>query len=163
MANYPPGFNYVSGPWELRLFPVSSTSTFAARNPLYVDAKGVVAQYTAGVGSIAGIAMSGSSKSDSVAGVNCVLVGIPGVDTVFATKVQTGVATSSLTAFQAYNIELNTEHFRLDVDSTVTKIVQIVPRGDGTSDALSADSTVNVRFVRGILEPFGSVGTTIIP
>lgn len=163
MANYPAGFNYVSGPWEMRLFPVHSTSTFVKRNPLSVDGSGRVIQYAAGNTSVVGIAMSDSSQSESVAGVNCVLVGIPGVDTVFAVKVQTGVATSSLTAYQAYNLEINTEHLRVDVDSTVTKIVQIVPRGDGTSDARSADSTVNVRFVRGILEPFGSVSTSIIP
>lgn len=160
---FPPGFNYIQGPWELRLFPVSSTSTFAPRNPVFADGSGRVAQFVAGAPSIVGIAMSGSSRSESVRGVNHVLVGIPGVDTVFAVSVQTGVASSSLTAYQAYNIELATEHFRVDVDSTVTKVVNLVPRGDGSSDALSTDSTVYVRFVRGILEPFGSVSTSIVP
>jgi hypothetical protein len=155
-----PGFNYIQGKFELRAFPVSSTGTFAKRNPVSIQGDGVVAQYAAGAASIAGIAMSDSSQSDSIAGTNVVMVGVPDNNTVFATLVQ-GVATSSLTAYQAYDIELNEEHFRLDTDSTTTGVVRIVPRGDGSSDALSADSSLYVQFSREILEPFGSSASIV--
>ena len=160
---FPNGFSYLQGPWELRLLPVSSVSTFAKRNPVFMDGSGRVAQFVAGADSIVGIAMSDSSQSESVRGVNHVLVGIPQENTVFVTKVQTGVAASSLTAGQAYNIELNAEHFRLDVDSTTSKIVRIVPRGDGSSDALSVDSTVYVQFTRNVLKPYGSIASFVTP
>ena len=159
---YPPGFNYVSGGFTLRRFPVSSTLTFVKRNPVSIGANGVVSQFSEPAVSIAGIAMSDSSESESVAGVNTVLVGIPCEDTVFAVKVQTGVATSALTAYNAFNLELATEHWRVDTDSTVTKWVQLVPRGDGTVDALSVDSTVNVQLMLGKSEPFRSTTTVLV-
>jgi hypothetical protein len=164
---FPNGFNYIQGSWELRMFPVSSTGTFTSRNPVSIQGSGVVAQYAVGSASIAGIAMSDSSQSESIAGVNQVLVGVPDNNTVFATHVQTGVATSALTAYGAFDIELDGtaggdgEHFRLDTDSTTTGVVRLVPRGDGTSDALSADSSVYVQFSREILEPFGSSASIV--
>ena len=159
---YPPGFNYVSGEWTLRRFRVSSTLTFAKRNPVSIGGDGTISEFSAVATSIIGIAQSDSSESESVGGANTVLVGVPGDDTVFAIKVQTGVADSSLTAFQAYNIEKATDHFRLDTDSTVTKLVQLVPRGDGTSGARSEDSTVLVQIMQGKFEPFRSNTTVLI-
>lgn len=159
---YPPGFNYLSGSWVLRRFPVSSTLTFAKRNPVSVGGDGTISQFSAVATSIIGIAQSDSSESESVAGKNTVLVGIPGPDTVFVTKVQTGVASSALTAYQNYNIELATDHFRLDTDSTLTSVVRLVPRGDGTSDAKSEDSTVQVQLMEGLLAPFRSQTTNVV-
>ena len=158
---YPVGFNYVSGPFTLRMFPVSSTLTFAKRNPVSIGGDGTISQFSAVATSIVGIAMSDSSQSESINGKNCVLVGIPEESTVFAVKVQAGVASSALTAFQRFNIEIATDHYRVDTDSTVTTLVQLVPRGDGSSDALSTDSTVNVQLLLGKIKPFGSFTTVL--
>jgi hypothetical protein len=155
---YPPGFNYVSGPCRLQLFEVTSADTFAARNPVCVTGAGTISQYSDVATVIAGIAQSESSQSIAIAGKNYVSVLVPEENTVFATKVQTGVASSALTAMSAFNIEIATNHFRLDTDSTVTKIVQNVPRESGSADADSTDSTVFVRFLPGALK-FSSPGT----
>jgi len=159
---FPPGFNYVCGPSRIQYFPILSTATFVKRNPLSDNGTGSVIQYAAGQDNIVGIAVSDSSQSLDVGGTNMVPVLVPQEDTVFAVSVQTGVASSSLTAYQAFDLEVATEHLRLDTDSTVTKIVQIVPRGDGKSDANSADSTLFVQIVRGMLQPFGSVSTSVV-
>ena len=149
---YPDGFNYISGPWTIRRFPVLSTATFRARNPVSVNAAGTVEEYTSVHTAIAGISMS--NAADSIYG-DEILVGIPTEETVFAVKVQTGVATSALTAFNALDIEKSGNFWRVDTDSTTTLVVTIIPRGDGTTDALSDDSTVNVQFVKDRIAPFG--------
>ena len=159
---YPPGFNYVSGEFTIRRFPVTSTGTFLKRNPVSIGADGVVSEFSLPAVSIAGIAMSDSSESEAIAGVNTVLVGVFGDDTIFATKIQTNVATSALTAYNAFNLEKATNHWRPDTDSTVTKWVQLVPRGDGTVDARSDDSTVLVQFMQGKQEPFRSNTTVLV-
>ena len=160
---YPPGFNYVYGPYRTQLYEVTSADTFAKRNPVVVTGAGTISQFSAVATSIAGIALSDSSQSISVGGRNLVPVLIPEEGTIFASKIQTGVAASSLTAMQAYNIELNTEHFRLDPDSTVTKIVQLVPRQSGSANADSADSSVWCRFLPNFLGEWSSGGTVIVP
>ena len=160
---YPKGFNYVYGPSRIQYFPVSSTATFAQRNPVSHNGVGVIIQYADGLDNIVGVAVSDSSQSIDIGGTNYVPVLIPQEDTVFAVSVQTGLGTSTLTVFSAFDIELAVDHLRLDSDSNDTKVAQIVPRGDGTSDALSADSTVFCSFVRGMLQPFGSVSTAVTP
>lgn len=160
---YPPGFTYVSGEYHLQAMPVHSTFTFAKRNPLSVDGAGTVSQYSAGAGNICGISTSDSSQSYAIAGTNYVDVLVPEGDTIFANKGATGIATSAYTAYGAYNLALNTEHLRVDTTSTVSKIVEVVPRGDGTSDADSTDSSVFVRILPNWLKPFSSGGTVIVP
>ena len=160
---FPKGFNYVYGPSRIQYFPVSSTGTFAKRNPVSHNGVGDIIQYADGLDNIVGVAVSDSSESLDVAGTKYVPVLVPQEDTVFAASVQTGVNTSSLTVYSAFDIELVVDHLRLDTDSTETLVAQLVPRGDGTSDANSADSTVFCSFVKGMLQPFGSVGTSIAP
>lgn len=160
---YPPGFNYVYGPSRMQYFPVSSTATFVARNPVSFGDSGVIEQYADGLDNVVGVANSDSSQSLDIAGTKVVPVLVPQEDTVFAAGVQTGVASSSLTVYNAFNLEVATEHLRVDVDSTDTKVVQLVPNQAGVCDANSADSTVFVSFVQSMLQPFGSISTVILP
>lgn len=158
-----PGFTYKRGPSRIMQFEVTSADTFVARNPVSLTGAGTISQFSAVATNIVGIAQSDSSQSISIGGKNCISVLVPEPETEFVTKVQTGVASSALTDYDAYNIELATEHFRLDTDSTVSKIVQLQPAwAAGSSDALSADSSVVVRFLPNFLK-FSSGGTVIVP
>ena len=155
---YPPGFSYVAGPYRIQDFTVTSADTFAKRNPVTLTTAGTISQFSAPALNIVGIALSDSSQS--IGGKVPVL--LIDEETIFASKLQTGVASSALTDCVAMNIELATEHFRPDPDSTLTLVVQLVPRGDGSADAASADSSVFCRFLPNILK-FQSGGTVIVP
>ena len=149
---YPDGFTYVSGPYDLRRFQVASTATFKARNPVSLGAARTVIEATAINGSFIGIAQN--DAANSIYG-NEILVLVPTEQTVFATKVQTGVATSATSAGFAYAIEKSGDYLRLDSDSQATAKVIIVARGDGTTVA-SADSSVFVQFLKDLETPFAS-------
>ena len=149
---YPDGFTYISGPYDLRRFQVLSTATFKARNPVTVDGSKRIAEATAASTSIAGIAQN--DAANSIYG-NEILVLIPTEQTVFATKVQTGVAASALSANLAYNIEKSGDYLRVDTDSQASARCVIVPRGDA-STINSADSSVHVVFLKDLLSPFAS-------
>lgn len=153
-----PGFRYVRGPFYVQDFTVTSADTFADGNPVSITGAGTVSEYSAVANFITGIALSDSSES--IGGKVPVL--IPTTDTIFTSKVATDIATSELTAFATKDIEKSTDHWRMNEDSTVTKVVQLMPRGNGSADADSADSSVFVRFLPNILD-FQSGGTVIVP
>ena len=153
-----PGFRYVAGPYRVQDFTVTSADTFADGNPVTLTGAGRISEFSAVATAIVGIALSDSSES--IGGKVPVL--LADENTIFSSKIQTGVASSVLTDGAAFNIEKATDHFRLDTDSTVTLIVQLVPRGDGSSDAASADSSVWCRFLPSFLK-YQSGGTVIVP
>lgn len=151
---YPDGFSYVGGPFEMIWSDVSSTATFLARNPVTYSDDRTLIEATSDVTAIVGVAQN--SAVDSLAGRSgkC-LVLVPTRDTVFATKIQTGVATSATSAGQAYNLEKSGDYLRLDSDSQTTPVVQIVGDQYGTT-VRSADSSVFVKFLGNVLGGYGS-------
>lgn len=149
---YPDGFTYVSGPYDLRRFVVTSTSTFVARNPVILSGARTVIESNATRPYIIGIAQNDAASS--IYGSE-ILVHVPTEQTVYATKVATGTAASSLSAGLAYNIAKSGNYFRLDVSSQASACAMIVPRGDG-STINSADSSVYVQFLKDFLGPFAS-------
>jgi len=150
---YPDGFTYISGPYELRRFTALSTATFKGRNPVMLGGtRTVIEASVATAPGIIGIAMN--DAANSIYGGE-ILVMVPNEQTVFATKVQTGVAASALSAGQAYNLEKAGDYFRVDTDSQASAKAVIVPRGDGTT-INSADSSVFVQFMKDWIYPFGS-------
>jgi hypothetical protein len=151
---YPLGFNYVGGPAEYIWSDVSSTATFRERNPVTYSDDRTLIEATSDVTAIVGVAQN--AAADSLAGrTGKVLVLIPTRDTVFATQVQTGVATSVTSAGQAYNLEKSGDFLRLDTDSQTTPVVQIVGDQYGTT-VRSEDSSVFVKFLGNVLGGYGS-------
>lgn len=149
---YPDGFTYISGPYEMRRMNILSTATFVGRNPVSLNGARVVIEATAINGSVIGVAQNDAASS--IYGGE-ILILVPQENTVFATKVQTGVAASALSAGIAYAIEKSGNFLRVDTDSQATAKVIIVPRGDGTT-VDSADSSVFVQFLKDVLTPFAS-------
>src|SRR5262245_29787853 len=137
----------------MRRFTVASTATFKGRNPVMLSGARTVieASVTTSPG-IIGIAQN--DAANSVYGGE-ILVLIPNEQTVFATKVQTGVAASALSAGAAYNLEKAGDFFRVDTDSQASAKAVLVPRGDGTT-INSVDSSVYVQFMKDWIYPFGS-------
>lgn len=152
------GFTYVEGPMQIRLSTTSSTATFLARNPvgLSLVGRGVVEATASDNTWIFGIAQN--DAADSIGGTmaaKChVLIPEPG--TVFATKVQTGVAASALTIGNVFDIEKSGNHFRLDTDSVSSGLVVLVERDMSGVAYDSADSSVYVQFLAGSIGPFNS-------
>ena len=172
--NYPPGFNYVKGGFEHRTMPVSSTGTFVRGVALAPADDGTVIQYADGEASVVGISLSDSSQSYVIVpGTNLVDVLVPEPNTEFELSCVSDFVDSDATAYGAYNLLIDegtsslAEVLSIDADSNVTKIVQVVPREDGASATITESgsnySTIRVRFVAGILSPFNSHGTTIVP
>jgi hypothetical protein len=150
---YPDGFTYVSGPYELRRFNVASTATFKARNPVMLGgARTVIEPSVTTNPGVIGICLNDAASS--IYGTE-ILVLVPNEQTVFATKVPTGVAASALSAGQAYNIAKSGDYFRVDTTSQASAKVVIVPRGDG-STINSVDSSVFVQFAMNWIYPFDS-------
>lgn len=150
---YTDGFTYISGPYDLRRFNVLSTATFLKGAPVMMNgARLIIEASSATAPYIAGIAQNNAASS--IYGTE-ILVLVPNEQTVFAAKVQTGVAASALSAGQAYALEKAGNHIRIDTDSQATPKVMIVPRGDGTTID-STDSTVHVVFLKDVIAPFGS-------
>lgn len=156
---YPNGFHYVSGPYDIRRFNVLSTATFLAGNPVMLSGARVCIEASSATAPyIAGIAMN--DAADSIYGSE-ILVLVPNEQTVFAAKVQTGVAASALSAGFAYATEKSGNYIRVDTDSQATPKVMIVPRGDGTTID-SADSTVFVSFLKDVIGPYGSNASAVL-
>jgi len=149
---YPNGFNYVSGPLRYVLSNVSSTATFKARNPVTLSDDRSLIEADSDATAIFGIAAH--DAANSVYAGKC-LVEVPTQETVYATKVQTGVATSATSIGQSYGIEKSGNYLRVDTDSAATPFVTLVPRDDG-STVDSADSSVFVTFLGNKLGVFGS-------
>ena len=143
---YLDGFNYVSGPARYVYSTVSSTATFRARNPVTLADDRSLIEAASDTTAIYGIAMN--NAADSFAGLlsgKC-LVQIPTAETVYATKIQTGVATSVTSVGQSYGIGKSGNFLRLDTDSQATTLVNIVGEQDG-STVRSDDSSVKVRWL----------------
>lgn len=149
---YPDGFNYVSGPLRYVLSTVSSTATFVARVPVTLNDDRSVGEAASDTTALFGVAHH--NAADSIYAGKC-LIEIPTGQTVYAVKVQTGVATSALSIGQSYGIEKSGNYLRVDTDSQATPFVTLVPRDDG-STCDSADSTVFVTFLGNKLGVFGS-------
>ncbi len=156
---YLDGFTYVEGPMQIRLSTTSSTATFRARNPVALSlvGRGVVeANADSDDTWIYGISLNDAANSigGTMAGKCHVLIPEPG--TVFATKVQTGVAASALTIGNVFDIEKSGNHFRLDTDSISSGLVVLVERDMSGVAYDSADSSVYVQFLAGNIGPFNS-------
>ena len=157
---YPNGFSYVKGPVEFVLSTLSSTCTVRARNPVTVGGLGrTIIEAASTSTTIYGIAVH--DAADSIYP-GKMLVEIPTPGTVYATKIQTGVATSLTSAGQAYGIEKSGNYLRLDADSAQTALIKIVPRGDYTT-VDSTDSSVYVQFLGNALGVFHSNASVTLP
>lgn len=142
---YPDGFNYVSGPYRMVYSTLSSTCTARARNPVTFSDDRTLIEVESDSTAILGIIQNDSGNSIPGIMTNRALVMIPTEQTIFATKVQTGVVASAVSFGQGYAIEKNANHFRLDTDSQVTAFCEIV--GDDYGNTIrSDDSSVFVRF-----------------
>lgn len=150
---YLDGFTYVSGPRPVHVRSVlSSTCTVRARNLVTLSDDRTVIEAASDSTGIYGIAMH--NAADSIYP-GMIEVEIPTTQTVYATKVQTGVASSALSVGQSYGIEKSGNFLRLDTDSTGSRMLTIVPRGNfATCD--SADSSVYVTIHGNVLGVFGS-------
>jgi hypothetical protein len=149
---YPNGFNYVSGPLRYVLSTVSSTATFVARVPVTLNDDRSVGEAASDTTALFGVAHH--NAADSIYAGKC-LIEVPTEQTVYAVKVQTGVATSALSIGQSYGLEKSGNYLRVDTDSQATPFVTLVPRDDG-STCDSADSTVFVTILGDKLGVFGS-------
>lgn len=138
------GFRPVRGRFDdIREFNTASAATFQQYAPVTFDGARNLIEATSASTAIVGIALSGSTNSFPAGKVQVL---IPGPDTVFECKVQTGVATSALSIGQAYNIEKATNNLRIDPDSQASALVEIVglPK-------VSTDSIVEVQFLRNVI------------
>lgn len=156
---YPNGFTYVSGPARYVWSAVSSTATFRAFNPVTLGLGRVVSEANSLSTQIYGIAMNNAADSLPGIGAGRTLVLIPEPETVFATKIQTGVATSATSAGETWGIEKSGNHFRIDTDSRVTPFLVIVGDQFGTT-VNSDDSSVFVRFLGSVLGMYSSSNST---
>ena len=155
---YQDGFTYVEGPMQIRLSTTSSTATFRARNPVALSLVGraVVEVTTSDNTWIFGIVQNDAANSigGTMAGKCHVMIPEPG--SVWATKVQTGVAASALTIGNVFDIEKSGNHFRLDTDSISSGRVVLVERDMSGSAIDSTDSSVYVQFLAEAIGPFNS-------
>lgn len=143
---YQNGFTYVSGPVRYAYSTVSSTATFKSRNPVTFDARGYLIEAASDTSAIWGIACNDAANSMPGLMTGKTLVEIPEVQTVYATKVQTGVAGSVLSQGLAFPIEKSGNYLRLDSDSAVSAMLVITGDQYGQT-CRSEDSSVFVRFL----------------
>ncbi len=154
---YPDGFSYVEGPYNIRWSTVSSVATFRIRNPVVLaDVSRTLQEVDSGSTGIYGIAMA--NAADSIGGplAGKIPVMVPTEQTVFATKVQTGVAASGLEVGEAFDIEKSGNFFRVDTDSVGSARVVLIERGTTGASIDSDDSSVHVQFLKNAIYPFGS-------
>ena len=121
-----------------------------------LDANRTVAEVDSGTTAIYGIAMA--DAADSIGGPLAAKVPImvPTEQTVFATKVQTGVVASGLEPGEAFDIEKSGDFFRVDTDSVGSARVVLIERGTTGVSIDSDDSSVHVQFLKNSIYPFGS-------
>lgn len=149
---YAGGFTYISGPVKYVRSTLSSTCTVVARNPVTLSDDRTVIEAASDSTAIYGIAAH--NAADSIYP-GMISVEIPTPETVYATIVQTGVASSALSPGQSYGIEKSGNFLRMDTDSTGSRMLVIVPRGNfATCD--STDSSVYVTWLGNVLGVFGS-------
>lgn len=153
---YPNGFTYVSGPIAGRvLSTISSTATFRSNNPVTLSDDRTLIEADSDTTAIFGIALADAANSIAGALSGKCLVEIPTPQTVYAVKIQTGVAGSVISVGQSYGIEKSGNHMRLDTDSQATPMVTILGRQDGTVID-SADSSIHVTWLGNVLGVGGS-------
>lgn len=158
---YQGGFTYVSGPVRHAWSTVSSTATFKARNPVTLSDDRTLIEAASDTTAIYGIACS--DAADTLPGVlsGMVLVEIPEPETVYAVKIQTGVAGSAISLGQSYGIEKSGNFLRLDPDSQVTTMLTIV--GDQLGNTInSTDSSVFCRWLGARLGIYSSAASTSV-
>ena len=149
---YPNGFTYVSGPVKYVLSTLSSTCTVRGRNPVTLSDDRTVIEAASDTSYIYGIAVH--DAADSIVP-GRILVEIPTAETVYASVIQTGVATSVTSVGQAFGLEKSGNYLRPDTDSAVSFMLAVVPRGNyATVD--SADSSIFVSWLGNVLGVFGS-------
>lgn len=154
---YLDGFTYVEGPYSIRFSTTSSNATFRGRNPVGYEAESrTLIEATSDMTTIYGIALADAADSLPGALTGKMPVMVPTDQTVFATKVQTGVVASALTIGQAFDIEKSGNFLRLDTDSISSAKLVLIERGTSASAVDSADSSVHVQFLREAIGPFGS-------
>lgn len=149
---YPNGFSYVKGPVMNVLSRLSSTCTVRARNPVTLSDDRSVIEAASDSTAIYGIAMH--DAADSIRP-GYILVEIPTPETVYASPIQTGVATSVYSVGQSFGIEKSGNYLRPDTDSSGSFMVTVVPRDDFTT-ADSNDSSVWVHWLGDVLGVFSS-------
>ena len=149
---YPNGFTYISGPVKYVLSTLSSTCTVKARNPVTLSDDRSVIEAASDSTAIYGISAHDAANSIYP---GKILVEIPTPETIYATKVQTGAATSETSVGQSHGIEKSGDYFQLNVDSTQTNMLCIVPR-DNFATVDSADSSVFVHWNGNFLGVFSS-------
>ena len=154
---YPDGFTYVEGPYNIRWSVVSSAATFRIRTPVAMeDASRALIEIDSGTTAIYGISLA--NAADSIGGplaARCPIM-VPTEQTVFATKVQTGVVASGLEIGETFDLEKSGDFFRADTDSKSSARVVLVERGTSGAAIDSADSSVHVQFLKNAIYPFGS-------
>ena len=137
---YGNGFTLVRGCVRYVESTVSSTATFLARNPVTLSDDRTLIEGVSDDTVIYGIACNDAADSFPGRPGKC-LVEVPYPETVYAVKIQTGVAASALSLFQGYNYEKSGNYLRLDPDSQVSAKLVIV--GDEYGNTInSADSSV---------------------
>lgn len=149
------GFQYIQGQYELRRSVMSSTASFRPGDVVTLSNDRTVIRAESDTTGIYGVAQHDSADSLPGNQSGKALILIPYPDTVFAAKVQTGVAGSAISAGQSYNIESASARHRVDTDSQTTPMVTIVPDGDGNLID-SASSEVYVQFIKDKIGVFGS-------
>jgi hypothetical protein len=158
-TSYADGFTWVKGPSgnpDTFLSLTSSTATFRKGAPVLRDAIGYTVEAASDATAILGIAAH--DAANSVYAGKCLIYKIRPGD-VWATKIQTGVAASSLTIGVSYNIEKSGNNLRMDPDSQTTPFVTIVPREDGSTICNSDDSSVWVSFIQDRVGLYTSTNT----
>ena len=159
---YPNGFTYVRGPEPQRVWSnVSSGATFVERVPVTLHATRNVIEADSDSTAIYGISCNRAADSLGGIGAGKVLVEIPQPETVYAVKIQTGVAASAISLGQAYGIEKSGNYLRMDTDSQATPMVVVV--GDEFGNTInSADSSVFVRWLADRLGIYSSAASISI-
>jgi hypothetical protein len=151
------GFLYVEGPNNIRWSTVSSTATFKAGNPVTLSDVGrALIEVDSGSTTIYGIALANAADSLGGALDGKIPVLVPTEQTVFAARVQTGVAASVLETGEAFDIEKSGDYFRVDTDSKSSARVHLVERGTSGLPYDSTDSSVHCQFFKDVIYPFGS-------
>ena len=154
---FPNGFHYLEGGFRMVYSDVSSTATFLAHNPVtFIDATRTLVEADSQTTWILGIAQA--NAADSIGGTlagKCPVL-IPNQDTVFATKIQTGVTAANAQVGEAFDIEKAADHFRVDTDSASSARVVLVARGYSNSAIDSVDSSVYCQFLQDFIGPYGS-------
>ncbi len=156
---YPLGFSYVGGDVERVWSDVSSTATFLRGMVVTLSNDHTVIAAASDTTIIYGVAENDAANSlAGRAGKSLILV--PTRDTIFASQIQTGVATSATSQGMCYNLEQAGNYLRVDTDSQTTPLVQIIGDQYGIT-VRSEDSSVFVKFLGDVIGAYGSNASNV--